>query len=200
IEIGAAIHWLAPKKKSPVERQWTSAPRYNAVQLRSSYKPGYNVGLRTGEPSKTQYGYIHVLDVDIRKPEMAAEAWAKVSEILPNYKSLPSVISGSRGESRHLYFLSESPLASKKLFRSEGFDMVFNPKLDREEKKRHWEIDIKATRTQLVLPPSIHPDTGLSYIWEREFDPDFAYLYVVPQETIDNWNVRTSREEIETDD
>src|SRR5690606_3357330 len=76
----------------------------------------------------------------------------------------------------------------------------FNPKLDREEKKRHWEIDIKATRTQLVLPPSIHPDTGLSYIWEREFDPDFAYLYVVPQETIDNWNVRTSSEEIEIDD
>jgi hypothetical protein len=38
--------------------------------------------------------------------------------------------------------------------------MVPDPKLGRDVKKRDWEIELFGTGKQVVLPPSIHPDTG----------------------------------------
>lgn len=178
IEAGAALHWLRPRDKMPIEDSWSSAPRYAADQLQSSYRRGNNIGLRTGEPSKVGGFYVQVVDLDIRKPEMADEAWNALVEILPRARSLPRVISGSGGESRHIYFLSSEPLASKKLRKSPGFEMVFDPKKGRDVKKNDWEIDLKGTGTQVAIPPSIHPDTGKPYRWEKPLDLDFLDLMV----------------------
>ncbi|NSZ73896.1 hypothetical protein G6L74_09100 [Agrobacterium tumefaciens] len=178
IEAGAALHWLRPRDKMPIEEHWSSAPRYTAEQLRNSYRQGNNVGLRTGEPSSVDGLYLHVIDLDIRKSEKADEAWCALIEMMPAARNLPRVISGSGGESRHIYFLSSEPLASKKLRKSDGSEMVFDPKKGRDVKKNDWEVDLKGTGTQVAIPPSIHPDTGKPYRWERPLDLDFAELMV----------------------
>lgn len=178
IAAGAALHWLQPRDKMPIEKNWSSVPRYSAEQLKATHRRDNNIGLRTGEPSKIGDFYLHVIDLDIRKPEMASDAWAALLEILPRARTLPAVISGSGGESRHIYVLSTEAFQSKKLVKSAGFEMVFDPKKGREVRKHDWEIDLKGTGTQVAIPPSIHPDTGKPYRWERPLDLDFAELMV----------------------
>lgn len=167
---GAALHWLRPKSKAPVENAWSTAPVYSLPELIKRHQAGYNVGIRLGQPSRTAYGYIHVIDLDIRDDAIAGEAWAALLSLIPKARLLPSVVSGSGGNSRHLYFFTEKPLKSRKLAKSEAFSMVFDPQKGRDVKKRHWEIDLFGTGKQVVLPPSIHPDTGQPYRWETEFD------------------------------
>lgn len=202
IEAGAALHWLVTKDKMPVEKEWSTAPRYDEEKLQNLYQRGNNIGLRTGEPSKIGDLYLHVLDVDIRKSEKASEAWAMVAEMLPDYKSYPSVISGSGGESRHIYFLCAEPLRSKKLRKSSDFEMIFDKRKGRDVKKYDWEVDLKGTGTQLVLPPSIHPDTGKPYIWERPLDLELPFLIEVDVQTVVEWGARvtSSKEPVDSDD
>lgn len=200
VEAGAALHWLVSKDKMPVADEWSSAPRYDEADLRRLYKKGNNIGLRTGEPSKIGDLYLHVLDVDIRKAELAPTVWKIMEEMLPDYKNFPSVISGSGGESRHIYILCSEPLRSKKLRRASNFEMVFDKKKGRDVKKFDWEIDLKGTGTQLVLPPSIHPDTGKPYIWERELDLSLPFMIEVSSETMVEWGARLTRPALDVDD
>ncbi len=176
IEAGAALHWLQPREKAPVEAEWSTKPRYSAEILRATYKRGYNIGLRTGKPSEIDGLFLHIADLDIRKPEFADAAWAVLLEIMPAAKRLPRVISGSGGPSRHIYFFSKQPLSSRILAKSDTFEMVFDPKKGRNVKKRDWMIELKGTGTQVVIPPSIHPDTGEAYRWEIPLDLDFPEL------------------------
>lgn len=193
LKAGAALHWLVKQDKMPVADEWSTAPRYDEEDLRRLHQRGNNIGLRTGEPSKIDDLYLHVLDVDIRNVEKANEAWAAVTELLPDYLTFPSVISGSGGESRHIYFLCSEPLRSKKLRRSANFEMVFDKRKGRDVKKFDWEVDLKGTGTQLVLPPSIHPDTKRPYVWERELDLTFPFMIEVSPDTVVEWGARLSR-------
>ena len=200
IEGGAALHWLVPKDKMPLDDKWSTAPRFDEDNLRDLYRAGANIGLRTGEPSKIDDLYLHVLDVDIRDADKAAEAWAAVADMLPDYATFPSVISGSGGESRHIYFLAREALRSKKLRKSKGFSFVHDKKKARDVKKFDWEVDIKGTGTQVVIPPSIHPITGKPYIWERALDLDFAELNVVESVDLEAWGARAVSYVDEDDD
>ena len=65
-----------------------------------------NIGVRLGEPSKIFGFYLHIIDLDIRKAECEEEAWAELLKFFPDARKFPSVISGSHGASRHIYFLS----------------------------------------------------------------------------------------------
>lgn len=188
---GACLHWLAPRGKNPVTENWSNVPPATEGQLRDTYRSGYNIGLRPGAWSKTPWGYLHAIDLDIRRPEMAKEAWDALLAMIPSARRLPSVISGSGGESRHLYFLAAKPYASAKLARSNGFDMVWDEKKGREVKKFHWEIDLGGTGKNMVLPPSVHPETGDLYRWEREIDFEFPSLLSVPCSTLDALGART---------
>ena len=179
-EVGASLHWLKPRDKMPVAANWSTLPRKTIEDLESSYEDGCNIGIRLGEPSKTEAGYLHLIDLDIRSDEQASEAHRRLAELAPGYKSLPCVISGSGGESRHYYFFSSKPLRGTKLARSEGFSMVWDEKKGREVKKHHWEIELFGTGKQAVLPPSIHPDTGKPYRWERTLPVDEILLGVGP--------------------
>ncbi|UVK46760.1 bifunctional DNA primase/polymerase [Mesorhizobium sp. AR07] len=200
---GASLHWLVPYEKRPIENAWTKAPVQTEASLRASYRNNANIGIRLGEPSKTEAGYLHVFDLDIRKPELTAEAWAAVESLWPGARSLPSVISGSGGESRHLYFLADVPLRKKTLAQSEGFEKLWDERQQKFVVKRDWMIDLFGTGVHVVLPPSIHPDTKLPYRWERPLDLDmigFGIGPIIPAATIETWGAQSSVVEASDED
>ncbi len=176
VERGFAIHWLKPRSKAPAAGAgWSSLPVASLDDLRRSHKPNANVGVRPGLYSKIGDLYLHLIDVDIRTPDMADEAHAALRALFPDVESWPRVVSGSGGASRHYYFLTDRPFSSKKLAHSKGFFK------DAEGHKHwHWEIELFGTGKQAAMPPSIHPDTGKPYRWEVEFDFDLLDMGLGP--------------------
>ncbi len=177
-DAGFAIHWLRPRTKKPVENRWSSIAPPSFEQLRATFTPDLNVGVRLGEPSRLIDGtYLHALDIDIRVPQLAAEAWSKLKELLPGVDTdaLPTVKSGSGGASRHKYFTCEQAYRSRKIAVSEGKHRGADGKWHYD-----WEIEIFGTDKQVAMPPSIHPETGEPYTWERPFDLSFLELGVSP--------------------
>lgn len=163
VDNGVALHWLQPGEKRPIAAGWSTAPRANRADLERQHIPRANIGVRTGEPSLTPWGYLHVLDLDIRKPEAEVEAWADIRRLVPNLDGLPEAQSGS-GAGRHFYFFSDTPLRSEKLAKGDGF-----------------EIELFGTGKQAVLPPSIHPVTGKPYRWIRPLLVETLELGVIPK-------------------
>lgn len=167
VEAGFAVHRLHEKSKRPVGKDWSTEPVLSYDALYKLHRTGENLGVRLGQPSKVADGYLHVLDVDVRDATAALEAFETLEEMFPDYPTFPSVISGSRGPSRHFYIITPKAFHSKKLAHS-------GEKFFGQDGKKHWtwEIELFGTGKQVVLPPSIHPDTGKSYLWERPFDFD----------------------------
>jgi hypothetical protein len=172
IRAGAALLLLKPKSKAPVGEEWSEQPVATFEELERRCK-GHNVGVRLGKWSKISGLYLHVIDVDIRSREFDKEARAALEGVLfgYDYMSFPRVKSGSGGPSFHVYFLTDKPFKSKKLAQSDGFRMVKEKSSGKEVKKRDWEIELFGTGKQVVIPPSIHPETGNEYEWQVEFDP-----------------------------
>lgn len=173
---GFALHWLHPREKRPIGDDWSERPVLSIEQLRATHRAGNNLGVRLGEPSIVADGYLHVLDMDIRVPDLKDEAWEALAELFPNLNiaDLPCVQSGSGAESRHLYLITDKPFRSKKLRTSEGKHRHFDKKKGRDVWSYDWEIELFGTSKQVVVPPSIHPESGKPYLWLREFD--FAVL------------------------
>jgi hypothetical protein len=167
-EAGFALHWLHPRTKRPIGNEWQKEPVASLADLRRTHATGNNLGVRTGEPSAMAAGgYLYILDLDIRIAELAEEAWARFAELFPGLDraSLPEVVSGAGGESRHLYLIADKPFWSKKL--AVSGDKFRSP----DGRWRYtWEIELFGTNKQVALPPSIHPDTGQPYRWLRPFD------------------------------
>lgn len=187
--LGFAIHWLHSKSKRPIGDNWSEKPVLDAKGLRASYKNGNNVGVRLGQWSKVGGLYMHIIDMDIRKPEMLSVARDKLAEVLPEFDidSAVTVISGSGGESRHFYVLTEQPFPGRVIAHSEGVEQVpekrWNKKTrqmeDRLVDKHDWEIQLLGTGSQAVVPPSIHDKTGKPYVWLRPFDESGLDLGIV---------------------
>lgn len=173
---GVSLHWLHPKSKRPIGEDWSAKPFNTPEMLRASYREGNNTGIRLGEPSKIGELFLHVIDLDIRKAETTFAALEKLRELCPEVDSLPFVISGSGGASRHFYFLSDQAFRSKKLAHS-------GEKYTDAEGKKHWtyEIELFGTGKQVACPPSIHPDTGKPYVWGREIDFDLVDMGCGPE-------------------
>lgn len=180
VENGFALHWLHNRAKRPIGNDWSEKPVLTMAELQRTYRDGNNVGVRLGQPSKVADHYLQVIDLDIRKPEKVDEAMAALSKLFPKAESWPRVKSGSGGASRHFYFLCDKPFASKKLAHSRDFFEVFDPEKQRNVKHWEWEIELFGTGKQVVLPPSIHPDTGEPYEWLVEFDFDLLDVGVGP--------------------
>lgn len=203
IEHGVAVHWLHRRKKNPVGAGWQTAPVHTLETLKAEYRSGFNLGVRPGEHSKTPFGYLHLFDMDIRKPELAAEAWGCLLAKWPEAKSAPHVISGSGGESRHVYVFTPAPLRSMNLGHSEGFTMVFDPSKGRDVKKWDWSVDLFGAPRQAVLPPSVHDLTGENYVWGREIEWDLLDLGIGPivsAEMVESWGVREDDLTLDDDD
>lgn len=196
VSAGASLHWLVPGDKIPIAKDWSELPNQSIGDLERTHRVNANIGIRPGQWSRVRDLYLHIVDLDIRRADLAHEAWAAILAMWPNARAFPSVISGSGGESRHLYFLSKVPYRKKKLAKSAGWSMVFDKKKQREVKKHDWEIDILGTGAQAVIPPSIHPETGKPYLWERELDLSMPFLLEIQPEIIEKWQLS----EPETDD
>ncbi|MFI0395845.1 AAA family ATPase [Paracoccus sp. p1-h21] len=190
IGAGASLHWLVKGQKRPVAANWSTLPNQTESDLRRSYSQGQNIGIRLGQPSRMDGLYLHLIDLDIRDPDKAGEAWSKLLDLWPDARTFPSVISGSGGESRHIYFLSPDAMPKRKIAKSQGFTMVFDQRLNREVKKYDWEIDLMGTGSQAALPPSIHPDTKQPYRWERPLELALPFLMHIDRESLDRFGIR----------
>jgi predicted P-loop ATPase len=197
-QAGFALHWLHPRSKRPIGDSWSEKPVLSAEKLRETYSRGNNLGVRLGEYSRVGDLFLHVFDVDIRKPELKAEAFAALQALIPEYERLPTVQSGSGGESRHYHFLSDRAFGSRKLAHSAGSFVDAKGKTHWD-----WEIELIGTRKQVVLPPSIHPDSGKPYRWLREFDFDLVDMGlgpVIPADVIGSLAPETAAPEIGDED
>jgi hypothetical protein len=175
-DAGFDVILLYPKSKKPIGNDWSEKRRASWAALQRRYKQEMNIGVRLGAHSKVEGGYVHCIDLDIRLAESAPTARLKLKEVLDgvNLKTLPMVRSGSGGDSRHLYFITDKPLRSCKLAR--GSKKIIGP-----DGRPHldYEIELLGTGKQVVLPPSIHPYGG-GYEWDRQFDFEAYDLGMTP--------------------
>ena len=188
-DLGAGIHWLRPRSKVPVKAKWTTGERDDYKTLKNEYQSGYNIGTKLGRPSKTSRGYLAVLDVDVKstdpKHRREAEEWVK--ENFPDLlENSPITRSGRGNGSRHVWFVVKKPVESRALYSSPVMVEVLMPSakpteeqikiLGKKKIAEGWrlraafEIDFMCEGRQVVLPPSIHPDTGKEYRWSRPFE------------------------------
>lgn len=118
------------------------------------------MGFRPGIHSIVDGLALVVMDIDVRGGEKyAKEAYAAAETLLQGRPM--HVISGS-GFGRHAYLLCPvdrvPPKAAGTLRQS---DIRIN-------NKPAWMIELLSTGKNVVLPPSIHPDTGGRYTWVDE--------------------------------
>jgi predicted P-loop ATPase len=183
-DLGFAIHWLRPKSKIPVEAGWTTGPRKDWNDLRRQYRKGSNIGVRLGSASVIRGLFLAVVDLDIksRNPQHCQDALKVIKEIIGSHRC-PVVRSGRGGGSRHYYYLTDKPfktfnpaqatetvrvrMPSKRPSRFEREKLTPEEIAKGTRLSKAWEISLYSEGRQVVLPPSIHPDTGEAYRWSR---------------------------------
>ena len=168
-EMGFAIHWLQPRSKAPLEAAWSAAPVMSIQQLENSYRNNYNVGFRPGKWSVVDGKEVVVLDIDVRGGQaFAAEAYAVAYSVLGGDYA-PQVKSGS-GYGRHQYLAlpkggapdkAATTLRQSDVWVRDG--KVCSP--GTKDAKPAYVIELLSTGKNVVLPPSIHPDSGKPYEW-----------------------------------
>jgi hypothetical protein len=148
VERGFACHWL--HGKAPYQKDWPTLPVATFWELKRTYQPGNNLGVRVGKWSVLEPGYgLVILDIDLRDP-LASDACYEAVEGLLGHRSL-NVASG-RGLGGHIYMkcpLEQLPGKAATTV-AEGQD---------------WKVELFSTGKNLVVPPSIHPETEQPYMW-----------------------------------
>jgi len=180
--LGFAVHWLHPKSKRPVESGWTTGPRKDWDYLKETFHDNFNVGVRLGTVSKIGESYLAVVDVDVKSTDERhrKEAVAAAKALLKGVKA-PSVSSGRGNGSRHYYVLTKEPFKTFNPAQSDEKVKVMMPSKKPSKKELEtlteaeitqglrianaWEISLYSDGRQVVLPPSIHPDTNKPYSW-----------------------------------
>lgn len=188
-DLGFGVHWIKKNSKAPVENGWTKGPRQNWKELKATYREGRGLGVRLGSQSELPKGYLANIDVDIKSSSKIHrnEALEKLEELLPGLIDHAPIVKTSYGF--RLFCVTKQPAQSLKLHQSEDECIVFLPtspvnrrqlkaledkkisqaQLDEGYRIRPaWEIEFMSEGRQVVLPPSIHPETGKAYLWERE--------------------------------
>ena len=163
VSLGMSVHWLNPAKKSPIEDKWSSVPKKTVEDLVATYRAGANIGFRPGVHSHHGDRCLYVLDVDIKDADYKDECLTARDKLIGRAvaRRMSKVVSGSGGHSHHLFFWSDGAFTGKKLWRSADF--LHDPETGAPTKKRAAEIQLLAAGSNVVLPPSIHPDTGRAY-------------------------------------
>lgn len=164
IKLGAAPVRVAERGKNAIEAGWNNAPRRDLETFKAALRPGENIGIRLGEPSKTSLGYLHAIDFDCRDTAALDEATAKLDMLFPKCNRKYVVNTGS-GTGQHFLFFAPEPLASHKLSGGDG-----------------WEIALKGTGTYIVAAGSVHPSGG-RYEWAEghRFCAAMASLIAPPE-------------------
>ncbi len=198
--LGFSIHLLRSGSKVPIEQKWSTSPRKSWDEIKKTYKPGLNLGVVLGSKSKIENTYLAVIDCDVKGigKKYEDELNEKLKEII-NVPA-PTVLSGRGNGSRHIYFRTVKPITPLSYFKSKEKVKVLMPSvppsgndrkaLTEDEIKRGyrsrpaWEISVMGTGQQVVLPPSIHPDTQKPYKWAKPIHDvndipvlDLSHLY-----------------------
>lgn len=147
-DLGFAVHWLRPPRgglldgrgKAPIDRGWQRRPWLSPAQLRASYRPGYNVGIHTGQVVGCRLPVVVVDCDDARSIE-----WCRA--FLP-----PTPLEVKTSQGVHLYF--RRPVAST---------------IPNRVRVESVALDIRADGGNVVTPPSIHPE-GPRYQWARPLE------------------------------
>lgn len=183
---GFSLLYLHEKEKRPFDMGWAQAPRPKWDELENSFEKNYNVGVRLGKPSKLISGkYLGVIDCDVKS--VSRKAKLEMNDALRklgiDLTSAPIVMSGRGNGSKHIYVQTVEPIKPMKFAQSEKTVKVPMPGEKKPHSKRElkrlteaerdkgyrirsaWEISFMGTGQQVVLPPSIHPDTGMKYAW-----------------------------------
>lgn len=181
-DLGFALHWLHPRSKRPVELKWTSGARMAWPDFKAAHKEGMNVGVRLGVASRIRDGYLAVIDCDVKStdPKHRKEM---LSALMGIYNQVaPYVASGRGNGSSHRYVLTREPVRSRRLGQSPEKVKTFMPSAGKPSRREiayltteeiqkgirlrpAWEISLMGEGQQVVIPPSIHPDSGKPYIW-----------------------------------
>jgi P4 family phage/plasmid primase-like protien len=188
-DVGFSILLLHPKSKRPIETGWTKGARKPWDEIKKQYRPGLNLGVRLGETSRIKDGFLGVIDVDVKSNEErhAKEALNRVRCLTKlQTLDLPRVNSGRGNGSRHFYFISDAPLTPYKAAQSDEIVKVPMPSVKPSKRdlaaltpaeidaglrlRPAWEVSVMGEGQQVVLPPSIHPDSGRAYIWGKPFE------------------------------
>lgn len=183
-DLGFAVHLLREKSKAPVKSGWSSGVRDPFPLIEKSYRPGLGLGVRLGEPSALiGEGYLCVVDVDLKSESShhEKEAFAVVDEYFPGLRLTAPFVKTGRGY--HFYGRTLEPLQSGKVKTSNDEVIVYSPssevnqrqqsKLDSAQLKagyrvkNAWEVEFMSVGKQVVLPPTLHVDTGAPYAWAR---------------------------------
>lgn len=204
--MGFAIHWLRPNSKVPVESGWTDdKPRDTIKELVKKYQKGFNVGVKLGEPSLVNKKYLSAIDVDIKgtNPKYRRQAIEWIEKNIPGlFGKTPSTLSGRGNGSMHIWVLVDEPMESHKLTSSSEIIEVHMPstkasradvealgkkKTDAGWRRRPaWEVDFMCAGRQVVLPPSIHPDSGKNYRWGKPIEEARDIKFVDLQSLFDD--------------
>lgn len=183
--LGFAVHLLHPKSKRPIDSGWTKRPREDFNSLSKRFKKGMNLGVRLGQVSKVGGGYLAVIDCDVKSEvEDHRNATAdKLKELFgPAVFDWPRVETGRGNGSCHIYVTTKEAIRFKELARSKDVVKVKMPSADKPSKREvtdltiqevedgirlrpAWSISVMGEGQQVVLPPSVHPDTGKAYTW-----------------------------------
>lgn len=187
-QLGFALHWLKPRSKAPVASGWTTGPRQEWADFVGKLDPDFNVGTRLGEPARFKDGTYHaVIDCDVKskEPKHLAEMSETLAQLFPkvNVKKAPWTRTGRGNGSGHLHVRTKRAPSPARLAQSPDIVEVLMPsthpskndlnRLGAERVKLGyrarpaWEISFMGTGQQVVIPPSIHPDTGNPYSWSR---------------------------------
>lgn len=183
IDLGFSIIWLRPNSKAPIESNWTKLEDKSFEDLKNLYSKGLNVGVRLGR--KIGDGYLTVIDCDVKSTDKKHldELNQKVREIFKG--KAPTVLSGRGNGSRHIYIKTKEPISPFRFSQSSEKVKVLMPSVPptKNEKlklttkelqmglrlRAAWEISIMGKGQQVVLPPSIHPDSKKPYRWVSPF-------------------------------
>jgi predicted P-loop ATPase len=186
-ELGFHLHWLKPNSKMPVENNWSAKEKKSLKELKTKYREGYNIGTLLGRPL-TDGTFLAVIDCDIKAkdPKHRKEMLEKLGELLPSFEEAPIVKSGRGNGSMHVYVRTEKATTPARYSQSTEKVKVYMPSAkpsrfeeetltekeidDGTRLRAAWEISIMGLGQQVVLPPSIHPDSGKNYKWQNSLE------------------------------
>jgi predicted P-loop ATPase len=184
--LGFGILWLHPKEKRPIDSGWASGPRKMWSALEKQFKPGMNMGVRLGSASKIGGDkYLAVIDCDVKSTDARhqKEMVAAVRALFPDLDlGGPRVVTGRGNGSCHIYVATKAPAQKCELAKSGEVVKVKMPSAGVPSKREKaelsseelaagwrlraaWEISFMGDGQQVVLPPSVHPDSGACYRW-----------------------------------
>lgn len=198
--LGFDLHLLHKNSKRPIHMKWAARAKEPWGAIVQGFKPGMNIGVRLGRALKSGK-FLAAIDCDVKSdsPKHLAEMEEKLASFIGAGFHTPTVLSGRGNGSKHIYFVTKTPVNPRRLAQSSDKVKVSMPSEERSPSKYElgnltseeikegvrirpaWEISLMGIGQQVVIPPSIHPDSKRSYKWKEPGRPNLRDLRAIPK-------------------